>query len=98
MTQVLFTRASSKDTCITVTSNRLIEAGLISTTTARGFLKGDVVNFYLTDRYGNKSRVVFMVNRVSDTGASTLRSISSIAMLKGQPRVGNPTKYKVSKK
>jgi hypothetical protein len=98
MTQVLFTRASTTDTGITVTLNRLVEADLLSSATAVTFMRGDVVNLYLTDRYGNKSRVSFMVNRVGASGAKTLRSITSIATLKGQPRVGNPTKYKVSKK
>jgi len=98
MTQVLFTRASSTDTCITVTLNRLVDSGVVSTNKSETFIKGSTVRLKLTDKYGNTSNVLFMVNRVSDSGASTLRSITSIATLKNQPKVGSPTKYEVSKR
>jgi hypothetical protein len=98
MTQVLFTRSSKTDTGITVTLKRLVDSKLVSENSYDTFTYGSTVYLRLTDKYGNSTRVTFMVNRISHTGAATLRSITSIALLKNQPKVGSPTTYEVSKR
>lgn len=92
MSKVFFTRASDKDTCITVTLKRLLEAGVVKNSKDL-YLKGSTVNLTLKDKYGNKKKVVFMVNREGEY--ATLRSITSVDGLTGLPKVSRPSTYEV---
>lgn len=98
MTKVLFTRTSNSDSGITVTLTRLVEANLLSHRVYETVTKGSTIKLYLEDGRGNRQRVTFMVNRVSSTGAATLRSITSVSLLSNQPKVGKPTLYRASTK
>lgn len=100
MKQVLFTRDSDTTSNITVSMRRLVDAGVLKASEFLNATRGATVTFTLTDSYGIKSKVVFMVNRSQLEGAktTTLRSLTSITELNHQPKVGKPTTYFVSKK
>lgn len=93
---VTFTRASETDLGVTVTANRLAEAGF--KIDANKLLKGQRFRATLTDARGNSYTVTLTVNRAKTGGnkSTTLYSNEITSSSFSQPYVGVSRKYTVS--
>lgn len=90
---VVFTCASKTDTGVTVTANRLKEAGF--KITPESLLKGQTYSATLTDRNGNTTKTKLVVNRSVLNGGTSTTFYAYVDGL-AKPVVGRPVKYTVT--
>jgi hypothetical protein len=90
---VVFTCASKTDAGVTVTANRLKEAGFRIVPEA--LLKGQTYSATLTDRNGNTTKTKLVVNRSVVNGGTSTTFYAYVDELV-KPVVGRPVTYSIT--